>query len=58
MDADKWDVQYSYDDALVVTTGIANHNVHHMLIDSGNTMNILSWAAYDQMGLSNDRLRP
>lgn len=51
-------VQYPYVDALVVTIGIANHNVHCVFIDNGSFLNILIQAAYNQMGLPNDQLRP
>lgn len=52
------DVQYLHDDALVVSAGITNHSVHHVLVDSGSSVNILSKAAYDQMSLPTDMLRP
>lgn len=53
-----WDVHYPYYDALVITTRIANHNMHCILIDSGSSVNILSRVVYNQMDLLNDRLRP
>lgn len=58
MGADMGDVQYPHDDAMVVTAGIANHNIHHVLIDNGSSVNIFSRAAYDHMGILNDKLRP
>lgn len=57
INADMWDVQYLYDDALVVTTRIDNHNIHHVVINNCNFVNILSRVAYDQMGLPNDWLK-
>lgn len=56
-DADMLGIQYSHDDTLVVTTGIANHSVHRILVDSGSLVNILSQMTYDQMSLLADRLK-
>lgn len=50
-------IQYPYDDALVVTAGIANHNVHRVLVDNGSSINILSRVTYDSMSLPADKLR-
>lgn len=53
-----WKLQYPYNDALVVTMGIANHNVHCVLINSGSFVNIFNWVAYSQMHFPSNRLRP
>lgn len=42
MDVDMRDVQYPYDDALILIMRITNHNMHRMLIDNGSSVNILS----------------
>lgn len=57
INADMQGVQYPYNKVIVFTTGIANHNVHCVLVDSGSLVNIISQAAYDQMSLPVDRLR-
>lgn len=42
IDVDAQDVHHSNDHTLVITIGIANHNMHYILIDDGSLVNILS----------------
>ena len=47
-----------HEDALVITTKIANSLIHWVLIDSGSTINILYWGAYLKIGLKQADLHP
>ena len=47
-----------HDDPLVVTLTIANYVVKRVLIDTGSSSDILFKSAFDQLGISKDRLRP
>ena len=38
-------VHHPYEDAIVITTKIANSLVHTMLVDNGSAINILYWDA-------------
>ena len=38
-------------DALVVTLTIANHNVHHILVDNGSSIDILYWSTFKKLDL-------
>ena len=44
-------VHHPHEDALVITTKIANSLIHQVLIDSGSNANILYWNAYQKIGL-------
>ena len=44
-------VHNPHDDALVITTEVANSLVHRLLVDSGRVVNILYWDAYQMIGL-------
>ena len=44
-------VNNPYEDALVIIVKIANSLVHRLLVDSGSTINILYWSAYQKIGL-------
>ena len=41
----RW-VHQPHEDALVITTEVANSLDHRLLIDSGSAVNILYWGAY------------
>ena len=45
-------MHHPHEDALVVTTKIANSLIHRMLVDNGNAINILYWDAYQKTGLT------
>ena len=39
-------VHHPYEDAIVITSKIANSLIHRVLVDSGSAVNILYWDAY------------
>jgi hypothetical protein len=47
-----------YDDALVVTMTVANHTIHRILVDNGSSAEILYWSVVQQMGITQDRIKP
>lgn len=47
-----------YNDALVLTLQIANHNVHMVLINSGSSVDVLFRTIYSQMRLLLEVLKP
>ena len=49
---------HPHEDALVVTTKIANNLVHRMLVDNRSAVNILYWDAYQKTGLTWADLSP
>ena len=51
-------VHNPHEDALVITTEIANSLVHQLLVDSKSTVNILYWDAYQKIGLRRSDLTP
>ena len=51
-------MHHPHEDALVVTTKIANSLIHRMLVDNGNAINILYWDAYQKIGLTRTDLSP
>lgn len=48
----------SYDDALMLTLQIANHNVYWLLIDNESLMDIFFHSAYNQMRLPPEVFKP
>ena len=53
----RW-VHHPHTDALVITVGVANSNVHRMLVDNNSAVDILYWDAYKRMGLTESDLSP
>ena len=47
-----------YIDALVITTRVANRNIHRMLVDNGSAVDIVYLDAYKRMGLTESKLSP
>jgi hypothetical protein len=45
-------------DALVVTLTVANHNIHHILVDNGSLADILYWSAFKKLNLRQERIVP
>ena len=50
-------MHHPYEDALVITTKIANNLIHQVLIDNGSAVNILYWSAYQKIELKQANLR-
>lgn len=50
-------VSQPHDDPLVVTLVISNYLTHRILIDNGNSTDILYLSAFNQMGVRQDKLR-
>ncbi|XP_022874247.1 uncharacterized protein LOC111393077 [Olea europaea var. sylvestris] len=49
---DSKDISYPHDDALVISTIIANFEVRRVLVDNGSAANVLSQEAFMKMGIS------
>ena len=47
-----------HDDALVVSIRIEDYNMHRVLVDNGNSADILYYPAFQQMGIDRERLIP
>lgn len=45
-------------DALVVTLTMANHNIHHILVDNGSLADILYWSTFKKLNLGQERIVP
>ena len=46
------------DDPMVITLQILNWNIKRVLIDTGSSADILTYEAFDRMGLSEEQLQP
>ena len=55
---DEQGIHYPHDDPPVVALTIANYAVKRVLIDTGSSSDILFTSAFDQLGISRERLRP
>ena len=44
-------VHNPHEDALVIMAEVANSLIHRLLVDSGSTVNIFYWDAYQMIGL-------
>ena len=51
-------LHHPHDDALVVSIRIEDYNMHRVLIDNGSSADILYYLAFQQMGISRERLVP
>ena len=51
-------LHHPHDDALVVNIRIEDYNMHRVLIDDGSSVDILYYPAFQQMGISRERLVP
>ena len=47
-----------HDDALVISTTIANFNVQRILVDNGSFVDILFISAFDKIKIGRDKLHP
>ncbi|KAK3005047.1 hypothetical protein RJ639_015944 [Escallonia herrerae] len=57
-DADLDGVSLPHDDALVITLRIDTFQVKRILVDTGSSADIIFEDAFNQMGISNDRVKP
>ncbi|XP_075640266.1 uncharacterized protein LOC142612018 [Castanea sativa] len=51
-------LHHPHDDALVITIQAGDYNMHRVLIDNGSSVDILYYAAFQQMGINRERLVP
>ena len=51
-------LHHPHDDALVVNIRIEDYNMHGVLINNGSSTDILYYPAFQQMGISRERLLP
>ena len=57
-DSDLEGCQHPHDDPLVVRVIVANTTVHRVLIDNGNSADIIFASAFDKMGIGREKLEP
>ncbi|XP_075663054.1 uncharacterized protein LOC142632557 [Castanea sativa] len=55
---DAWRLHHSHDDVLVVTIQAEDYNMHRVLVDNGNSVDILYYPAFQHMGIDRERLVP
>ena len=55
---DAWRLHYPHDDALVVSLQIGDYNMHRVLVDNGNSADILYYPAFQQMRIDREQLTP
>ena len=51
-------LHHPHDDALVVSLQIGDYNLHRVLVDNGNSTDILYYLAFQQMRIDRERLTP
>lgn len=49
-------VHHPHNGALVVSMTVANYNVRRILVDNGNSADILYWDAFKRMSIATDKL--
>ena len=49
-------LHHPHDDALVVSIHVEDYNMHRVLVDNGSSADILYYPAFQQMGISRERL--
>ena len=55
---DAWWLHHLHDDALVVSIGVEDYNMHRVLVNNGSSADILYYLAFQQMGIDRERLIP
>ena len=50
--------QHPHDDPLVIRAVVANKTVHRVLVDNGNSADIIFASAFDKMGIEREKLEP
>ena len=51
-------LHHPHDDALVVSIQVGDYNMHRVLVDNGNSADILYYPAFQQMGIGKEQLIP
>ena len=57
-DLDPEGCQHPHDDPLVIRTVVANKTIHRVLVDNGNSADIIFASAFDKMGIIREKLEP
>lgn len=47
-----------HNDPLVITLTVANYGTHQILVDNGNSTDILYWPTFEQMKIGQERIKP
>ncbi|XP_052209219.1 uncharacterized protein LOC127812736 [Diospyros lotus] len=55
--ADRGDIILPHDDPMVISAVIAKHPISRILVDSGSSINLIYWNCFEQMHISQDRLK-
>ncbi|XP_052185282.1 uncharacterized protein LOC127796919 [Diospyros lotus] len=55
--ADRGDIILPHNDPMVISAVIAKHPISRILVDSGSSVNLIYWNCFEQMHISQDRLR-
>ena len=58
LDFDMEGCQHPHDDPLVIKTIVANQTIHRVLVDNGNSANIIFTSASEKMGIGSEKLEP
>ena len=51
-------LHHPHDDALVINIRVRDYNTHRVLVDNGNSIDILYYPAFQQMRINRERLVP
>ena len=51
-------LHHPHDDALVISIRVRDYNTHRVLVDNGNSVDILYYPAFQQMRINRERLVP
>ena len=49
-------LHYPHDDALVISIRVRDYNTHRVMVDNGNSTDILYYPAFQQMRIDRERL--
>ena len=51
-------LHHPHDDALVISIRVGDYNMHRVLVDNGNSVDILYYPTFQQMRIDKERLIP
>ena len=57
-DSDMEGCHHPHDDPLVIRVVVANKKLHRIIVDNGNSADIIFTSAFDKMGIGRERLEP